>query len=420
MTLIDELVYPWPDPVAQELHRTLIALQPSGPPVLLLAQETGIDTAWINSNQPVALLWKDVLEHAAKAHRLGDLIARVLARLSSDHPARPFLQQLMDGGRPALSAEPRAANAQPDFLYADDEVSEPEAMLFGDDLTMPIGQVPGLIDALGRLLAVGPSVCKLTIGLVGGEQYGTAFRIGPDLLLTNWHVVHRRSDGEPAVRVDAEFGFEDDAHRAPLAPRPVRCAAAAVAQDQTDDWAVVRTHRPAGRRVARGGPRGSARTGRGRTGVHHPAPDGPAETGRLRPQPGLVRGRPGGALPHRHRRRFLRLARARLQAAAPSLYTTAAVARARRCCGRRCARTRACGCRASPLRWPTPGWRTRASCCRSDPFDCGLVTPDRSVAPGSPPRSPRNVGPRSRPVSAPPHATWPTGDPALLPRLRVL
>lgn len=244
MTLIDELVYPWPDPVAQELHRTLIALQPSGPPVLLLAQETGIDTAWINSNQPVALLWKDVLEHAAKAHRLGDLIARVLARLSSDHPARPFLQQLMDGGRPALSAEPRAVNAQPDFLYADDEVSEPEAMLFGDDLTMPIGQVPGLIDALGRLLAVGPSVCKLTIGLVGGEQYGTAFRIGPDLLLTNWHVLHRRSDGEPAVRVDAEFGFEDDAHRAPLAPRPVRCAAAAVAQDRTDDWAVVRTLDP--------------------------------------------------------------------------------------------------------------------------------------------------------------------------------
>lgn len=244
MTLVDELVYPWQDPVGQDLHRTLIALQPSGPPVKLLAQETGIDTAWINWDQAVALLWKDVLEHAARAHRLGDLVGRVLARLSPDHPARPFLQELMDGVRPALSAEPRAANARPDFLHADDEVSEPEAMLFGDDLTIPIGQIPGLIDTLGRLLAVGPSVCKLTIGLGGGEQYGTAFRIGPDLLLTNWHVLHRRSDGAPAVRVDAEFGFEDDARRGLLTPRAVRCATAAVAQDQADDWAVVRTLDP--------------------------------------------------------------------------------------------------------------------------------------------------------------------------------
>jgi hypothetical protein len=244
MALLDELVYPWPDPLAQQLHRTLIALQPSGPPVLLLAQQAGINTSLVSEQQPVALLWRDVLEHSARANRLRGLVHQVLDLLGPDHPARPFLQQLLDGARPPISAEPRAADATPAFLHADDSVSGLEAMLFGDDLTIPIGHVPGLIAALGKVLVIGPSVCKLTVGLGGAEQYGTAFRIGPDLLLTNWHVVHRRSDGASAVQVDAEFGFEDDAERGLLAPRVVRCEPAAVASDQADDWAVVRTLDP--------------------------------------------------------------------------------------------------------------------------------------------------------------------------------
>jgi hypothetical protein len=244
MTLLDELEYPWADPLAQELHRTLIALQPSGPPVLLLAKQADVDTAWITEQQPVALLWKDVLEHAARADRLRALVRQVLDRLGEDHRARPFLQQLFDGARPQISAEPRATDATPTFLYADDSVSELEALLFGDDLTIPIGHVPGLISALGKLLVVSPSVCKLTVGFGGPEQYGTAFRIGPDLLLTNWHVVHQRSDGALAVRVDAEFGFEDDPDRGLLTPRVVRCQPNVVATDKADDWAVVRTLDP--------------------------------------------------------------------------------------------------------------------------------------------------------------------------------
>ena len=179
MALLDELVYPWHDALAQQLHQTLIALHPSNQTVLLLAAEAEIDTAWIFQQQPVALLWKDVLEHAAKANRLRRLVQQVLDRLLPDNPARPFLQQLLDGKAPAVSAEPRAQDGMPTFLYGDDTVSEPEALLFGDDLTLPIGRVPGLIETLRRVLLVGPSVCKLTVSLGVGEQYGTASRIGP-------------------------------------------------------------------------------------------------------------------------------------------------------------------------------------------------------------------------------------------------
>jgi Trypsin-like peptidase domain len=244
MSLLDELEYPWVDPLAQDLHRTLIALQPSGPPALLLAKQAGVQTVFIKEQLPVALLWKEILDHAASANVLPALVRQVLGLLGRDHPDRRFLQQLLDGGRPPISAEPRALDATPTFLHADDSVSELEAMLFGDDLTIPIGHVPGLITALGKLLLIGPSVCKLTVGFGGAEQYGTAFRIGPELLLTNWHVLHRRQDGAPAVRVDAEFGFEDDPERGLLTPRVVRCQPDAVTADQEDDWAVVRTLDP--------------------------------------------------------------------------------------------------------------------------------------------------------------------------------
>jgi len=209
MALLDELVYPWHDPVAQQLHRTLIALHPSNQAAVLLAQEAGIDTTLIFQQQPVALLWKDVLDQAAASARLCPLVQRVLARLLPANPAAPFLRQLLAGEAPQVSAEPRAEDGTPAFLHANDAVSEPESLLFGDDLTLPIGQLPGLIEALHKVLLVGPAVCKLTVGFGAGEQYGTAFRIGPDLLLTNWHVVHRRADGVPAMTVDAEFGFED-------------------------------------------------------------------------------------------------------------------------------------------------------------------------------------------------------------------
>jgi hypothetical protein len=244
MALLDELVYPWHNAEAQQLHQTLIALYPSNQIILLLAAEAEVDTIWILQQQPPALLWKDVLDHAARANRLRKLVQRGLDRLLPDNPARPFLQQLLDGQAPAVSAEPRAEDGTPAFMHGDDTVSEPEALLFGDDLTMPIGQVPGLIETLRKVLLVGPSVCKLSVSLGAGQQYGTAFRIGPDLLLTNWHVVHRRSDRAPAAAVNAEFGFEDAADQGLLVPRAVRCDAAAVESDHHDDWAVVRAIDP--------------------------------------------------------------------------------------------------------------------------------------------------------------------------------
>ena len=51
---------------------------------------------------------------------------------------------------------------------------------------------------------------------------GTGFRIGPDLVLTNWHVLHTMASGHaPAAEVRLEFDFEDDGRGGTIASTPV-------------------------------------------------------------------------------------------------------------------------------------------------------------------------------------------------------
>lgn len=240
MTFLDEPVYPFHLPAAQQLYDTLVSLYPSYQGALLIAKRAQIDTTFIFEQQAAAYLWKDILETAATAHRLHPLVRDVHDRLRDDHPARGFLADLLAGRTPPTSAEPHEADGTRHFLHDDDTISEPEALLFQDDLTLPVGRLPGLIRTLQKLVTLAPGVCKLSVDISGDGQYGTGFRVGADLLLTNWHVLHRSTDGAQATTVTAEFGYEDDGHGGVLAGKPVSCDPAAVAADKSDDWAVVR------------------------------------------------------------------------------------------------------------------------------------------------------------------------------------
>lgn len=244
MTFLDEPGYPFHLPAAQQLYDTLISLHPSGQAALLFAKRAQLDTTWILEQQPIAPLWKDILEAAARAHRLRPLVRDVHDRLLEDNPARAFLGELLADRSPPVSAELRTADGAPRFVHDDDTVSEPEALLFQDDLTIPIGRLPALAATLQKLVELAPAVCKLTVDVNGDGQYGTGFRIGEDLLLTNWHVLHRRSDRAPATMLTAEFGFEDDDRGRPLPPRPVPCDVNNFKADEADDWAVVRALDP--------------------------------------------------------------------------------------------------------------------------------------------------------------------------------
>lgn len=211
---------------------------------MLAAQRTGIDVSVIYVQQAPAFVWKEILDAAANDGLMRNLVQDVRDRLNPSSPLRPFFDDLLAERSPRTEHEPRSEDGAPRFLKNDDEVSEPEALLYYDDLTVQIGRVPRLVQTLQQLIALAPSVCRLVIDVNGNGQYGTGFRIDSDLLLTNWHVLHRISDDMRATAVTAEFGYEDDGSGGALAPITISCDVESIVTSKADDWAVIRAKQP--------------------------------------------------------------------------------------------------------------------------------------------------------------------------------
>jgi S1-C subfamily serine protease len=244
-SILDTFPYPWHEPSAQKLHVALMQLYPSSSGAMFAAQKAGIERAEINFAQSPAMVWKDILDHAAIAMLTRPLVKSVHDANSGNSWA-PFLGALLaqepasTGASPVpIDAEPRGELGAPHFIAGTDDVTEPEALLFHDDLTIPIGLVPWLVGALRRLYELAPAVCRVRATTPGGVKLGTGFRVGPDLLLTNHHVLHNKM-GTSATSVSVEFGFEEDANGNGLATKVITCDVSSIAADQADDWAVIR------------------------------------------------------------------------------------------------------------------------------------------------------------------------------------
>jgi V8-like Glu-specific endopeptidase len=243
-SILDALPYPFADRKAQELHRVLTRLYPSAAGAVSVAERAGLDPTYLNPMQPPVFLWHDILVLAAQGGQTRDLVTAVRDLLNESNPQKPFLEDLLADRPTPVEAEPRNADGTAVFIAGDDSVSEPEALLYRDDLTLQVGRVPGLIATLERLVKLAPAVCRFVVDVHGDGMYGTGFRIGPDLLLTNWHVLHNSATGERATAATAEFGYEDDGHGGALAATVIPCDVASIVTDKTDDWAVIRAKQP--------------------------------------------------------------------------------------------------------------------------------------------------------------------------------
>ena len=208
---------------------------------MLLAQNAGMNVYVINDDQAPYLLWADILKEAATQGATRQLVT--LARdQNPKSPHRPLLNAVLAGTPVVTEREPRGANGEPAFRTGDDSVTESEALLFHDDLTISSGRLRWLIEVLERLEKVAPAVCRLDVVATTGEQTGTAFRIGSDLLLTNWHVLYL--EGTKATAVTAEFGFEHDSAGNARPGTPVACDVGSIVADEDDDWGVIRVKSP--------------------------------------------------------------------------------------------------------------------------------------------------------------------------------
>jgi S1-C subfamily serine protease len=237
---LDTFPYPWHESDARELHTTLVQIYPSSKGALWVAAAVGLDTGMLFGDQAAFFLWKEVLEASATAGKTRPLVELVVDK-NPTNPRRGFLAALIASQPAGVDRQPRDADNAPRFVKGTHEVSEPEALLFHDDLTLEIGRVGWLIGVLQRLQGLSPSVCRFTVASGASLQYGSGFRIADDLLLTNWHVL--RMLGEP-TKVTAEFGYEDDGKGGGLASTAVPCGVDTMVTDEDDDWGVVRVKEP--------------------------------------------------------------------------------------------------------------------------------------------------------------------------------
>jgi V8-like Glu-specific endopeptidase len=243
-SILDQFPYPWHERNAQQLHVVLSQLYPTRREALLVAEKTQMNTGGIYSEQAPAFIWKDILDQSAAEGLTRPLVEMVCSLVSPKSPSLPFLKDLLADHTVITDSDLSAPDGTPLFIKDSDDISEPEALLYYDDLTIQIGRVPGLIAILQRLVTLAPSVCRLVVDIHGLGMRGTGFRIDNDLLLTNWHVLHNPNNGIRATAVTAEFGYEDDGSGGVLVPVAIPCDVTSIVTNQPDDWAVIRTKQP--------------------------------------------------------------------------------------------------------------------------------------------------------------------------------
>ena len=239
--VLDMERYPWHLAEARELHMVLCRLYPTSKGAMFIARQAEIDEARIFAEQEAYFVWQQILDRGAETHKNRNVVARV----REQHPAssyRAFLDAMLASETPVLDAEPRGQAGAPVFLAGTDEIFEEEAYLFHDDLTLPVGKIPWLIGVLEMLKALAPAVCRLTVARAGRSKRGTGFRIAPDLLLSNHHVL--TFAGESPTQVIAEFGYDDDGRGAGAESTAVSCDVTSVRSEPVDDWAVIRVSEP--------------------------------------------------------------------------------------------------------------------------------------------------------------------------------
>jgi V8-like Glu-specific endopeptidase len=225
---------PWSDPRVRELRGVLAAGMwdlAEVKDVVVDADVPPYNIAWSYS---AWLVWASVLDEAAGQKRLVDLLDRVGER-------KPALGERLDE---LLKADPVVAPEAPaDADWRNFSPDNSERKIFEGDET--------LLDVafLARGVERATAVCRLTVKVSRGWQYGTAFRIADDLLLTNHHVLYGR-DGKPASHADAAFHYEVDAQGKPRDARAVSCDVSTIRGNAEHDFAVIAAAEPLAEDVA--------------------------------------------------------------------------------------------------------------------------------------------------------------------------
>lgn len=229
MSILDQAPFPFAQPMGNQLWRVMAGIFPVQQDAIHFAELFDVDPLNLQPNQSPRQLWHTLLQITAIKGSTRAMVTQVLEQ-NPRSPHAGFLRALVEDRPAAVSPEPVEG--------FDSAVTQPEALLFTDDLTMPAGQIPVLIATLQRLHALSPAVCLLRVENALGSFYGTGFRIGAEHVLTNEHVLFPETTR--ASKVFADFGFDVDASGASTMEVSLPGDAASITGGRDDDWAVIR------------------------------------------------------------------------------------------------------------------------------------------------------------------------------------
>jgi len=226
---LDTLPFDWTRPEARELRDFLAYTFFREGPVIEFAAQAGIAPASIAWSQPMQSVWHELISKARNQGRLRELLGQVAA---SGEGVATRLEELT-ANSPVLEAPAAAAHSA---WHGFGDRSELERQIFDE---------PTLLDVafLQQGVKLAPAVTRLLVTLPDGRCYGTGFRIGVDLLLTNHHVLFD-APGTPAIDVEAWLHYELDASGRPREYQVVGCQTDTIVGGKTHDWAVIRTRAP--------------------------------------------------------------------------------------------------------------------------------------------------------------------------------
>jgi V8-like Glu-specific endopeptidase len=232
---LDRLPLDWSDRGLQELCSTLAMTFWDPREVVRIAQEAGVDPASVNWSQPAVHVWPDLLDRASQTGCQRELVAVAVQRA----PALAERVGELLAATPAVDS----FGAPPVADGTDWRGFSPD----GGEERIIVENAPSLLPIafLQRGLEVARSVCRLRVVCGDRVGLGSGFRIGPDVLLTNHHVLRDPQQPGAALRgVQARFNHELDWSRNEVDPVTVECDPASVVGDAADDWAVIRTREP--------------------------------------------------------------------------------------------------------------------------------------------------------------------------------
>jgi V8-like Glu-specific endopeptidase len=238
-TFLDVFPIQWTDPRIRELYGGLTGSLYRQSDIEEIVVGAGVPPANLAWEKPARNLWFDAMNEAAGHQRLRQLVEQAIER----YPAlKARVEELLAAQPVVASAVPAnepAALGPTDSRWKGFSPDGRERQIVEDDETLLD------ISFLERGLRKAGAVCRLTVRMATGAYHGTAFRIGPSLLLTNHHVLYDWDDNEArALSVEAAFGYEIDLEGKLRTPTVVACDVATIRGERAHDFALISAAEP--------------------------------------------------------------------------------------------------------------------------------------------------------------------------------